>query len=86
MNSVLERKRTAERRRVSAHAQTIEDILRAHLDTETFEQIKEEWMNRPAVDAMYPEQRRDFLIRQAVEHDLLMEIPIAVFGGKSAGR
>jgi len=54
--SALERRRKGERMRVSAYAQEIDNILRSNLDQATYEEIQEEWMDKPAVNAMWPEQ------------------------------
>jgi len=84
--ATLEQMRLQSQLKVNAQAKAIEAILKAHLDEETWKQIQEKWMGKPAVQSAWPEQRRDFLIEQAEEHDLLMQIPLAVFGSKVQGR
>ena len=66
---------------VEAHAKTVEAILKAQLPQEAYSEIEQEWAAKPDVEAMYPEQRRDFLITAASDNGLLMELPLSVFGG-----
>ncbi|MBN1815442.1 MAG: hypothetical protein JXA14_26655 [Anaerolineae bacterium] len=71
----------SQRGQVMANAKTVEAVLQARLPQEVYAEIEREWAAKPDAEAMYPEQRRDFLVTAASDNGLLMEIPLSVFGG-----
>jgi hypothetical protein len=66
----LQRQRQIARYEASIEAEAIEARLQANLPSQVWDEVEAEWQTRDDQDAYLPQQRRDYLIQVATQHNV----------------